>query len=130
MSADMATIEEAFFARTTTYAETLALIGTRVYPGVIPQDATLPALAYQKIGSLPVRSHSGFSNLTETRLQVTCQGNTYASVKAVVVALRHCWESFKGAISGLDIVGFVENEIDGAGETVVRVDLKLWHNGV
>jgi len=129
----MATIEEAVYARTVGDAGVAALIGTRCYPLVVPQDATMPAIMYQRISGSPERSHSGFSGLSETRFQFTCEADTYASAKAVAQALRRCWESFAGAVGSIAIGGaFVENETDGYSEEtpapVVRMDVSIWHN--
>ena len=129
----MATIEEAVYARTVGDAGVAALIGTRCYPLVVPQDAAMPAIAYQRISGAPERSHSGFSGVSETRFQFTCEANSYASAKAVAQALRRCWESFAGTVSNIAIGGaFVENESDGYSEEtpapVVRMDVSIWHN--
>ena len=127
------TIEEAVYAQTVGYDEVTALIGARCYPLVVPQDAAMPAIAYQRISGSPRRSHSGFSGLSETRFQLTCEADTYAQAKALAQAVRHCWESFAGTVAGIAIGGaFVENESDGYSEEVpapvVRIDVSIWHN--
>jgi len=129
----MATIEEAVYARTVGHAGVAVLIGTRCYPLVVPQDAAMPAIAYQRISGAPERSHSGFSGVSETRFQFTGGANSYASAKAVAQALRRCWESFKGTVANIAIGGaFVENESDGYSEEtpapVVRLDVSMWHD--
>src|SRR3989337_1311628 len=113
----MATIEEAVYARTVGYSEVAALIGTRCYPLVAPQDAVMPAVVYQRISGSPERSHSGFSSLSQTRFQFTCEADSYSSAKAVAQALRRCWESFAGTVSNIAIGGAVVlNESDGGNE--------------
>lgn len=125
----MATIEEALFTRLTEFAETAALLGTRVYPLAVPQDAAMPALAYQRISGSPAYSHDGFSNLSRARFQMTCQADTYARVKALAAAVRHCWDGFKGTVEDIDLVAFIENELDSTSEApVVRLDVRLLHN--
>ena len=42
-------IEEAVFYHLTNDADVTAIIGTRAFPNAIPQDADLPAMAYQVI---------------------------------------------------------------------------------
>src|SRR3989337_3754737 len=101
----MATIEEEGSARTVGDAGVAALVGTRGVRLVVPQDATIPAIMYQRISGSPERSHSGFSGLSETRFQFTCEADTYASAKAVAQALRRCWESFAGTVSNIAIGG-------------------------
>jgi hypothetical protein len=125
----MASIEEAVYSRMTGFAELSALIATRLYPVLIPQEVDAPAVAYQVISSVPARSHTSF-NSTETRVQFTCQAATYANAKAVSKAVRHCWESFRGTVDGI-LIGsaFVENELDTGPEAAVRrVDVRIRHD--
>ena len=96
-------IEESVVARMLAYDELTDLIGEgadmRLYPLVIPQDAALPAVAYQKISSPKTQSHSGSSNLAHSRFQFTCAADTYAEVKEVANAVRHCWDSYAGTVN-------------------------------
>jgi len=127
------TLEEAVYSLLVANAGVLALLSTRIYPLVVPQDASMPALAYQRISSVPVRSHSGFASLTRTRMQITCEAATYASAKAVAVAVRRAVESYVGTVGSVSIRGaFVENESDSFAEgieaPVVRIDVAFQHN--
>ncbi len=134
----MATIEEAVVARMAGYAGLTALIGSgsamRLYPLVIPQDAALPAIAYQKISSPKEQSHSGSSHLARSRLQLTCEAETYAGVKAVAAQVRECWWGFAGTVAGVRIDGCeIANDTDTTLERqavttpVVRLDVLIWH---
>lgn len=60
----------------------LDTLGT-AYPLVAPANASYPAMVYQKVGELPMRSHSGAS-LRRHRFQIACWGRTYA--EAVTLA--------------------------------------------
>ncbi len=50
----MSEIEEAIVSKLMSESAITALIGQRLYPQVVPQDVTLPAIAYQRIDSNPV----------------------------------------------------------------------------
>lgn len=104
-----------------------AQIGTRLYPVLIPQDAELPAIAYQVISAPRRYSHSGDSRLTPLRMQFTIQANSYDEVTQLSQAVRQCWSGFHDAIDGVQITAFVENEFD-IGTSVRRVDVILNHN--
>lgn len=68
-----------------------ALIGTRVYPVMLPEDPTLPALLYKFVGgaSSPTLTTSG---MQRSRLEIDCYGATYddasALRSAVIAALN------------------------------------------
>jgi hypothetical protein len=134
----LTTIEEALVTRMLATSTITALIGSgttaRLFPLVIPQTATLPAIAYQKISSPKEQAHTGSSHLCRSRLQITCEADNYAAVKALATAVKDCWNSFRGTVSGLRIDGCaIDNEVDSASELfvavtpVVRIDVLIWH---
>jgi hypothetical protein len=109
------------------------LIGTRLYPNIIPQDAERPAIAYQLIDAQHVASRSGSSHLARSLVQFTCDAESYAEVKALATAVRNCWDGVQDVISDVWLQGaVVVNELDEFSEQratpVVRLDLAIWHS--
>lgn len=128
----MATAEEALVARLQVDAGVLALVSTRIYPLITPQDVSMPAIAYQRISNVIDRTHSGFATRSVTRFQLTCQASSYAGAKALAVAVRRALESWVGAASDPAVMAsFVDNESDGYGDNVqapvVRMDVLIAH---
>lgn len=141
----MMTIEEAVYTKTIGDATLAGLVGTRVYPLLVPQDAAMPAIAYQKVSSFKHQAHDGSSHLARSRIQFTVEADDYATAKSVATALKECWDSYAGyvgdTVNGLAIQGTsIENDIDGEniGATaqmatpvmmapVVRIDVVMWH---
>lgn len=121
-------IEEAIYSRVSTGGTNAS---TRVYPFVIPQDATLPAIAYQRVSGPRSLAHDGNLYFAEGRFQFTCTATTYAAAKALVNQVRALFHGFKGLMGGASgvTVGYcaADNEIDGynqAGEKfTVRLDV-------
>jgi hypothetical protein len=131
----MATIEEAVREKTINDAAVKTLIGSRLYPLVIPQDVPLSAVAYQKISAPKTSSHSGASGLVRSRFQFTCASNTYTEVKALSAAVIACWWGWRGTSAGVRIDGaLVDNDSDGDLERgaqvrpVVTIDVVIWHS--
>ena len=108
------------------------LVGTRVYPQIVPQTAERPAIAYQRISSIPEHSHSGFSSLSRTRYQLTLEGNTHREALSLALEVRRALSGARNTVGDLTVVTMVENESDGFGDTaqvpVVRMDLMMLHN--
>ena len=50
----------------------IALIGTRVYPRKLPQDATFPALTYFEVSGDRWVTHQGEDGVSEGRYQISC----------------------------------------------------------
>jgi hypothetical protein len=114
------------------YTPLTVLIGDRVYPLILPQEPTLPAIVYQRIGGVPEYSQSGFSNLTPVRMQITCWGTTLMSAKNVAIQVKLALGGYRGPM-GSSTVGaiFIEDELDDLDEETglyrVILDVLLWH---
>ena len=108
------------------------LVGTRIYPLQIPQEASLPAIAYQRISGRATYTQGGDSGPEWARIQLTCHGATYSAVKALAAAVRAALSGATGAMDDVTVQGtFVENDRDGWGGTfelpVVRMDVVVWY---
>jgi len=61
-----------------------AVVSSRIYPMAIPQSlgvAAFPALVYARAGSLRVNSLSGYSNLENAQVEITCWATRYNDAK-------------------------------------------------
>jgi hypothetical protein len=115
------------------------LVGSRVYPEVLPQRPTYPAIVYQRVTTARVRSFDGPSGLARPRIQLDCYGSTYAQAKAVAAAVRLALDH-KTFDAGLVHVqgAFLEDERDvreSEGRDVdderrVSMDFFVWHEEV
>lgn len=92
------TIEEAFYQRTNADATLGNLIDGRLYPGAIPQEVPLPAVAYAQTDYEQWLTHSGPSGLARSVVTVTLAAYEYSSLKAIREVLRDCWTGFAGLI--------------------------------
>ena len=103
------------------------LVSTRIWPLRIPQDADLPAIAYQQISGPREYSHGGAVGLCQARVQITIQGKSYRQAMAVAQQMRITLEAFSGTWDDLTVTSvFLANEYDGWAQTlgaaVVRQD--------
>ena len=68
-----------------------ALVGLKIYPGLIPQNTTIPAVSYELISSVdipPINAQAG-GVILRSRVQVSVLARTYAEVKTIQEAIRH-----------------------------------------
>lgn len=131
------TIEAALYSYLSTYAGLTALIGLRIYPVDITQDAEMPAVAYQLVDDLPV--HSGGADLIvhAARFQFSCWGTTYLNACAVAVQIKAALQDYSGTMGGSGGVkiqrSFLEMTTDLFDEEMRRCgracDFVLWHEG-
>jgi len=128
-------IEEALYLHLIAEAGVSALVGTRIYPNVAPQEIAKPNLAYQRISATREMYHAGPAGLAEARFQFTCTAGTYRSAKAVINALRQALDGYSGMMGGADGVevegAFVETDFDGynqeSSDQVIRLDVMILH---
>ena len=113
----MSSIEQALVAEILAESTITAIIADRIYPLLIPQDVTLPAIAYQVISGPVSYHHDGPDRYTIKRIQLTCQAQTYAAVKALVDAIKAHLSGYVGNLGSLSNVRglFFDSEIDGRG---------------
>ena len=89
------------------------------YPLFVPQDADLPAWAYQRINpSREQMSHAGATGLVTDRFQITVQGSEDSGVSAYGVtiaaaeALRAALDGYQGLMGTLNVDGCFVRSID------------------
>jgi hypothetical protein len=99
-------------------AAVAALIGTRFYPVLVPEDAIYPCASYQVISDVPDYRMAD-AGIEVKRLQVdTWSGGTssatYSAARAVQAAIRAVLELYRGTLpSGTVVAGiFVANSQD------------------
>lgn len=83
------TLETEIYSRLVDYSGMSALVGTRIYPVAIPQNAALPAVCFQRITSVPEHAFGSDAGVRRTRVQVTIVAEQLAKTgQAVDVAAK------------------------------------------
>ena len=92
------------------------LVASRIYYVRAPQSVAAPYVILSMVSSVPWYVHGSKAGLIESRLQVSIFAATYASVKAISVAIRTSLECFVGTMGGAGgiYVGviFFDGEVD------------------
>jgi len=61
-----------------------ALVSTRIYPVMAPQDVTLPYVTYQRVGGTREMDFSGVSNLELPQFQVSGWADSYLGAQNLI----------------------------------------------
>ena len=128
-------IEQALLTQLKTDSAIAALVGTRIYYVISPQDVQKPYIVISKISAVRVSSHDGSSGLANPRFQISCFALTYKEVKDIAVAVQAELEGYTGTMGGAGGVAvngcFYENETDLYEEENklfhLALDFTLWH---
>lgn len=84
-----------------------ALIGSRSYPVLLPEDSKLPALTFQIVGSSSGQTLTT-GGMSRVRVQLDCWGSTYADA----VTLREAVSSSLDGYQDVNITALVLSKID------------------
>lgn len=100
-------IEETIYTRLSTFAGLIALVNTRIYPIIMPQGVTYPAVTYQRISAESREScmieDVGFARTT---FQVTAWGDTFKEVRTISEQLRQALQRWTASgVQGTFILG-------------------------
>lgn len=125
-------VEDLFGFLTTNPAATAAIVGPRVYPRILPESATLPAMVYSQLAA-PHSCTLDNARYVEETFQLECTADDYKTAKQLAVAVRNDLEGFQGMMGGTNVHGvFIEAERDAPWdmETLhyrTDIDVKIWH---
>jgi len=131
-------IGEALYSILSNDAEVAALISTRIYPNLLPESATLPALTYQELTALRQYVLTGPVGMVRFRFQINCWASTYASADELSIEVRKALDGYSGMVEN-QYIHFIELLDEGdmleniAGLDVIkkygkRLDLYIWSN--
>lgn len=120
-------LEGSVFSHLSTTTALTALVGTRIYPLVLPQAAAFPAVTYQRVGAGRDYHLGGFGNLDRASIQMDVWSTSYGSVKpcsTVLIAAMEGATAFKAECD--DITDLYE---DVAQMYRVSLDFSIWFRG-
>ena len=88
-----------------------ALVGARIYPNKLPQNTTMPSVAYQLISAVelsPIDAQAGYQ-IMRSRVQVTALAKSYAEVKDILEQVRLALNYARGSIAGVQVISIVRD---------------------
>ena len=85
------------------------LVGTRIYPAVLPQSATLPACVYSVISSVPNDCIAGSSGSVTASVQVDVYSDSHITSNNIAEQIRLVTQGYFGSM-GDEFVGGVRLE--------------------
>jgi len=115
-----------------------AKLGTRIEPGKLPQNATLPAVEYE-VSTDPRRVYKGKSTLQHARVTYDVHALDFLTARETAEALEDGADQIKGTTGSTDfdavnvtsILDLPEPDtVPGLPTSRVRVDLSVWYREV
>ena len=105
-------VESELYTRLTTHAGLSALVVLRVFPGHLPQGATLPAISYSRVSAGRPSAMGTDIGLVEARFQIDVWDDDYLGLVAVKEQVRAALQRWSTSSGTIVRDTFFENEID------------------
>jgi len=107
-------IEEALYKQLSTATLTTSLGSTNIYPMVIPQGSTLPAVVYQEVSQTWIHAMQKDPGLRHSRYQISSFATSFSEIKVVSDKVRQVLQDFSSNLGGSVNVQriFFENSVD------------------
>jgi hypothetical protein len=88
------------------------LVSTRIFPLMLPQNPTYPALVFRRISGPRMHDLQGSIGRGTARLQIDSWATGYLGAQALAAAVRSSLDGFTGMLTSLHAVIKLDNEID------------------
>ena len=103
----------------------VGLVSTRMYPNIVPQKASMPAISYQNISGFRGHVIAGPDSTVNSRYQINCWGSSYLSAKDVSDAVREKLDGYNGTtdtvvIQSIQLIDEGDVPTISAGSDVLR----------
>lgn len=102
-------LTEAVYSRLTTEPASAALLGTRIYPLILPQRCQFPAVAYTRMPQDEQWSADGPTGYTTVRVQLDCYAVTYDGVRALADTVRAALNGWRDLALGVQCCRLAPN---------------------
>lgn len=106
----------------------VAIVGDRVFPGIVPQTVSLPAIAYQVVSLARNRPRdlAGRNLIPSARIQISALSRSLSECEAAIEAVRQAIDAFRGDLGGagltvVDTIAIDERDLhEDVGDATAR----------
>lgn len=127
----MADIGMTLSARLLSFTALAALVGTRVFPGFLPQGTAKPAIYFEQTGFSSVSAMATDAEIENTNWDVCIIADSYASMKAVQAKAKAAVQRWATTTGFIVKDTFIEDIYDGfvdeTQEHLGTISIKITH---
>lgn len=106
------------------------LVADRIFPEVLPQEPTLPAVVYTVVDDVPVHSLQGCTaGTSNARVQIDTYAKTYVTAQTVAEAIAAALQSYVGPDATAMLLSRRDEYEDDPAEYRVSLDFSMWTKG-
>jgi len=101
-------VEQAIVQLLKADTDVAALVGTKIYPQIAPQNKVYPYIVYHLVTEIPLRHLASASNLSYSRQQLDIFADTYAKAKDLAEKVFQALDGFRGLVTYTDGSLFIQ----------------------
>lgn len=107
------TIEKAIYSILANDPDVEGLVSTRVYPLIVPQGASMPAITYEQNSGPREHTMTGPIGMVPAMFVINCWSSTYAQSRTLADYVRIALDGYAGTVGSQKIyVAMLYNEND------------------
>ena len=115
--------ETTTYTALSTHAGLVALVSTRIYPLMLPQDCPLPAVTYQLISDVPTVNLDGDADLSNARVQVDVWATSYGGAATAAAQVMLAMDTIAQCTPLSKPIPMMDDE---TGEHRRTMDFSVW----
>lgn len=105
-------IETVMVARLVGYSGLSALVGSRIYPNVMPQNVDFPAISYRRVSTTRESAMGSDTGIARARFQVDSYAKNYDEVRPVAEKVRAALQRWRNSSGTVVQDSFIIGETD------------------
>jgi hypothetical protein len=115
------------YRQLSSYSPLAALISTRIYPVVAPQDCARPYVTYQRVATDPTYLHGGADAMGNDLVQFDAFGDNPDSVRAVANEVKAALDSWSSPVVNRAFIRYDEDMYESDIKLYrVSIDAEVW----
>ncbi len=100
------------------------VVGERIYPRLLPQECSLPAIVYQSVVANYDSALQGDTGYVRQTIQITSHGRTYKETRKLSRLVKKSFQDYRGDLSGLFIEAvFIKTDFEVSGNSSLKFDV-------
>lgn len=97
------TVHDAIYSRLSGYSTLTALVSTRIFPDIAPQDQVLPYVVFRVVDTIPAQIKDGASLNNTYNIEVMSFAKTFSSAQSIIDACSSRLDYWQGTSGGVTI---------------------------
>jgi len=127
----MKDISQAVFEYLKTRDEIVGRVDDRIYPIVLPQNASLPAIVYSPVLANYDSALQGDTGYVRQTMQFVCHDTTYKKCRELSRMVKRAFQDYHGDMCGLWIEAvFIKTDYEYNGNTALKYDTEEYMSSI